>query len=293
MNRVGVVILNYGSPDDTICLTKSLLCLNEKIDVVIVDNFSSLNNQSLIYSFFAQEDSEYLHFIKSPVNVGYGEGNNLGLEKLFDQIGCQFSLILNPDFILGDEFSLKALYSHDPDDISLYTGIIDQHGSKYSTFFFNPKNFRSKKYMELEIDRKTPVYPSGCCWGMSKKIWNEIGGFSKYLFLYFEELDFIYRYKHNFGQFPKITIIPSIVVTHLEGGATGSSHIGNEISPLADYWSTVSRVIFCRRHLARYLLIALLYNFFKMLLRLLILRFVNAKSIFLGTFRGIFFKWGK
>ena len=36
MNRVGVVILNYGSPDDTICLTKSLLCLSEKIDVVIV-----------------------------------------------------------------------------------------------------------------------------------------------------------------------------------------------------------------------------------------------------------------
>lgn len=290
MIRVGVVILNYGFPEDTIYLARSLLCLRESINIVIVDNFSSLAHQSLISSFLAQEDSEYLHFIKSVKNLGYGQGNNLGLEKLFDQLGCQFSLVLNPDVILDNKFSVKPLYNLDPDKISLFTGIIDQHESKYSTFFFNPINFRSKKYLESTINRQLPVYPSGCCWGMSEKIWKEMGGFSKYLFLYFEELDFIYRYYQKFGEFPNITIIPSIVVTHLEGGSTGASPINNKVSNLADYWSSASRIIFCRRHLTCYLPIAIFYNFFKIIVRLMILRMANAKSIFFGTIIGFFSK---
>ena len=56
---------------------------------------------------------------------------------------------------------------------------------------------------------------------MTKSIWENFGGFHNKK-SYYEELDYIFRFKKEFGVFPNIHMIDSLKLSHFEG-STGAS----------------------------------------------------------------------
>ena len=166
--------------------------------------------------------------------------------------------------------------------------MVKQHGFERSSYRFDPFSFTSKSLDSLGATGVEPKYISGCFWGISKKIWRRTGGFSTSYFLYFEELDFIYRYKSETGLFPDIRVFKNIKVTHLEGGSTGSSPDKALTSPFSDYWTSRSRIIFARTHLKKYIIIAIFYNILKAVVMSYKLRGSNTKNIIKGTIDGLF-----
>lgn len=286
-SKIGIVILNFGCPDDTINLVSSIRQIDRSILIAIVDNFSNIDNLKRLKKFKAKGDN-LLFLIENKKNDGYGAGNNLGFSLLFDQFSCDACIAINPDVLLNDDFSLDAVKAENWENEVLFSGIVCQHATELSIHLFNPYLFISKPLKHLGSIGAEPKYISGCFWGLSKAMWHKTGGFSTKYFLYFEELDFIYRYKAEQNFFPKLKVFDSIKVTHLEGGSTGSSPDSSIASSFADYWSSRSRIIFARTHLARYLIFAIGYNLLKASFMLYKLRLGNVKKIIQGTVHGLF-----
>ena len=283
--KLGIVILNYGDPKLCISLIKSLIETKEKFYIVIVDNYSTKNNLKKLENFIINCKKKFIYLKKSR-NFGYGFGNNFGLKTCFDQLKTDYSLVLNPDIILKRNFSFSSLKKIKKDEKCLFTGIVKENNKSYSLYKFNELTLRLSKYNEKISDSLIPVIPSGSCIGFTKKMWEDFGGFSENYFLYFEELDFIYRYYKKYKFFPKIKVLNSIKLNHLQGGT-----MGVEKTASVDYWSSRSRIIFLRIHLVKYLPIGVIYNLIKIIHRLLSLQFINIKSLILGTFNGSIFKY--
>ena len=99
---VGVIIVTHNSQEvlDT-CLSAIEMQSSAPAQVIIVDSGS--------------EDCSYLTKLGKPVNydivfsanIGFGAGNNRGLEKL--QSGCDYVLFLNPDTFLQEDALEKAI----------------------------------------------------------------------------------------------------------------------------------------------------------------------------------------
>ena len=276
-SKIGVVILNYGIPDDSISLADALREKDKNVLIVIVDNFSSQDNLNRLKEFVCGRDSSFL-LVESLVNAGYGRGNNLGLSKLFDELSCEFALVLNPDVTLEHDFNLDRIKSLSVNQEILFTGVVNQHGAKLSCFNFKPWCFSSSPTSFVQKSVLKPQYISGCCFGMSKLMWYRSRGFSESYFLYFEELDFIYRYKSNVGVFPMIQVLNNIHITHREGGTTGASPNKAKSSAYVDYWSSKSRLKFAKSHLPKYVINAICYNILLAGLMIYHRRFLNAKN---------------
>ena len=285
--KLGIVILNYGDPQLSFNLVKSLIKTKEKFYIVIVDNFSTKNNLRKLENFVINCKQKFI-YLKRSKNLGYGFGNNLGLKTCFEQLKTDYSLVLNPDISLKKNCSFSSLKMINKDEKYLFTGIVNENNKNHSLYKFNKLTLRLSNYKKNKSDGTLPVIPSGSCIGFTKKLWKDFGGFSENYFLYFEELDLIYRFRKKYKIFPTTKVLKSIKLNHLQGGTMGSE----KTAPI-DYWSSRSRIIFLRIHFIWYLPIGLFYNLIKIFHRFLSLKFINIKSLFLGTFSGLCFTYKK
>lgn len=92
--RVGVVVLNFRGASDTIDCLASLRTLETPVTVVVVDNGSADHSIERI-SAAAPEAL----IIVNDRNLGFGAGNNVGIECLLGE-GAEFVWLLNNDAIV-------------------------------------------------------------------------------------------------------------------------------------------------------------------------------------------------
>ena len=140
--KLGIVILNFGDPKFCINLVKSLIKIKEKFNIVIVDNFSTEHNLKKLKNFIKNYKYKFVYLKKSK-NLGYGFGNNLGLKTCFDQLKCDYSLVLNPDIILKRNFSFSSLKIIKKTDKCIFTGIISENNKNHSLFI--PRNLQGSR----------------------------------------------------------------------------------------------------------------------------------------------------
>lgn len=283
VSDIAVVVLNYGDPSDTINLVDRLRQVPEVTTVVVVDNLSSIANRDRLRRHLAVLGEEGIHFLPLSTNGGYAAGNNAGLRHAFDVLGVDFALVMNPDIDLlpGFRITLPREYAS---RALIFTGVVSQHDREYSVLRFVPTMVRS--FAQDDSAGDYPRYVSGCCFGITRAMWHAFGGFWEGYFLQFEELDFIYRYRQQFGRFPEVLVDRGILVRHYEGGSTGSAPLRS--SPFNDYWSARSRTLFYKRFLRWLLPVAISYNLSKAAICLLTRRGANAVSVINGTRDGLF-----
>ena len=101
--KIGVVILNYYSFEDTIKLVDNLQAqsVQKFIEIVIVDNASP--NDSFENLQILCESYRNVRIIKTNKNIGYAKGNNFGLRYLEKLSEIEYVVILNNDVKLPSD----------------------------------------------------------------------------------------------------------------------------------------------------------------------------------------------
>ena len=239
--NVSIVILNWNGWRDTIeCLESIYLNNYHNYNVIVVDNDSNDESINKIKeycngkikiesSFFKynqynkpieilepepddnilnkdnyESQSLRLFLIKNDRNVGFAEGNNIGIKYALDNLNPDYVLLLNNDTVVDKGFLVEMLKVSESDN---RIGIV---GPKI--YFYNDPNriwFAMGKiswkfcrglnigYNEIDNGQYNKVtkveYISGCAFLIKREVIDSIGLLDKKFFLYFEEIDWTLR----------------------------------------------------------------------------------------------------
>lgn len=191
---VSIIILNYNAGKLLLdCLESICKITYSNLEIIVVDNASK--DQSHLN---AKEKFPKIRIIENKDNLGYCEGNNVGIR----QATGDFIIILNPDTIvtpdcvthLLDAYAKKGDALYQPKILSLYeNNVIQSTGNMLHLFGFG---FARDKGIPDNIQR-TEIekigYASGTCLFTSKEVFKKVGLFDSFLFLYHDDLDLGWR----------------------------------------------------------------------------------------------------
>lgn len=227
--NVSIIIVNYNTLELTKNTIESVFEKTKDInyEIILVDNASVDGS----VEFFEKNYSGKIIFIKSNENLGFGRANNKGIEKAKGK----YIFLLNSDTLLINN-AIKILFDfmEKNNDVGICGGnlfdknLLPTHSfrlnltslkTEMGNFFnviekINVKYFNRRKdfnYTNKEIE---VGYILGANIFTSKKNFEKVDGFSKDIFMYYEDVELAYKIKKN-GY--KIYNVPDAKIIHLEG----------------------------------------------------------------------------
>jgi len=211
---VSIIILNYNAGELLLNCVESILKSDFKnYEIIVVDNNSKDKSHLL-----CKEKFEEIKLIENSKNFGFCEGNNIGVRNARGE----FIIIINPDttvtptwineFLNAQKENGDGIYQ--PKIISLEDKkTILSTGNMIHLFGFGfAKDKGNLKTKSIENVEKI-TYSSGTCIFTTKKLFEKIGMFDSFLFLYHDDLDLSWR-----ASMQKIDsfYVPTITVFHKE-----------------------------------------------------------------------------
>ena len=224
--KVSIILVYYQKFDALLTCLDSIYRLKTKssIEVIIVDNSKESVGSEIEKKF------KKVRYLKSPGNIGYGAGNNLGAEKAKGK----YLFILNPDTSVKKSAidNLVSFLDSNRKTAIVAPNLVDKEDKLFESMgnteltpmkaifsltFINklfPNNPVARKYWLKDSDkhkkRKVDVVP-GTAFMIRKSVYKNLGGFDKYFFLYFEEFDLCRKVSMEGWD---IYMIPQAVITH-------------------------------------------------------------------------------
>ena len=191
---ISIVILNYNAGDLLIECVDSIEKSNYKnFEIIIVDNISKDNSHKK-----CKEKFPNIKLIENDENLGYCEGNNVGLRVT----NGEFVVILNPDTIVDPSWLSELLYAYRKNGSGIYQpkflastdhSMLLSTGNMIQIFGFGYSRAKGDldegQYEKFEkID-----FTSGTCIFTSKEIIEEIGLFESFLFAFHDDFELCWR----------------------------------------------------------------------------------------------------
>lgn len=219
---VSIIMVNYN--------TKQLLadCLatvfkktkDVAFEVIVVDNASTDGSEDYIKELYPN-----VKWINSGDNIGFGRANNLGAKY---SIG-KYLFFLNSDTLLLNN-AVRIFFDYAEIHLQKKIGILgswllNKNELPNNSFGFfpcakNEINYLLGKYhlptKEDIVTEKDVDYITGADLFIEKRLFDELDGFDKNIFMYYEETDLQYRIAQR-SLLRKI--IPGPRIIHLEGGS--------------------------------------------------------------------------
>ena len=234
------IVLNYKTAQMTLEAAAAARTAMEGLpgEIVIVDNDSQDGSFDIIKSHIESAGWDRTRVIQSPVNGGYGAGNNVGIRAgLSDGNRPDYVYILNSDAFPQPD-AIKLLYDHlqaNPSTGFAGSYIHGEAGDRHTSTFrfpslyseiegairFGPVTRMLRKYrVPVEgIDETTTVdWLAGASLMMRQDVLDQIGLFDETFFLYFEETD-LCRRARKAGY--EIIFVRESIVMHLGSVSTG------------------------------------------------------------------------
>lgn len=211
--QLSVIIVNYNSGIYALECIKSVLNQRDvPLEIIVIDNASQDNSIEQLTNEFHDQ----IHLITSEENLGFARANNLAATK-----ACgDFLLLLNPDTILIDPYSLRTMIdklSNSP-HIGLITPLINEpRKAKQVTPRYQYPVIGSLQYTETFKHLPGKIaWVLGACMLFKHSVFKEIKGFDPDYFLYGEDVDICLRLRlKNY----EIGYDDSVIITHI-GGAS-------------------------------------------------------------------------
>lgn len=242
--RISIITVNYNGFALTCAMIDSLRRhITTPIQIVVVDNGSKLDEAAMLREGYAEE----ITVIRSPENLGFAGGNNLGIEVATGD----YLLLLNNDTEVEDDTLHYLCQTLDSDPT---IGVV----CPKIRFFAPPRLVQFAGYMPLtritlrnalvgfgEADSPTfdtphdTPYAHGAAMMVRREVVAQAGLMPELYFLYYEELDWSVRITEKGW---RIVYDPRAVVFHKESATTGQS------SPLRTYYLTRNRLLFAHRN---------------------------------------------
>ena len=295
MKKVFAVILHYKGKEFT---RQCLLSLNKvktkdfSLKTVAVDNNSPEPIDDLKEKFFNEV------FIKNKKNLGFAEGNNVGIRYALKQ-GADYVILLNNDTQVSPEIIIQLIKAGEDDG---QVGIL---GPK---IYFSPGfEFHKERYEKSDrgkviwyaggiidwrnvlashrgvdevdkgqYDKKIETdFISGCAMFVKREVFDKIGLLDKKYFLYLEDNDFCQRAKREGF---KLVYVPKAKVWHANAG---SSAVGGS---LHDYYLARNRMLFGMRYAPSWTKMALIRESLRLLLAGRKWQKIGIRDFYLGRF---------
>lgn len=213
--KILTIVLNYKTAKMTLEAAAAARTAMQGLpgEVVIVENDSQDGSFDIIDEHIRSEGWTDTRLIQSPVNGGYGAGNNIGIRAgLSDGSRPEFVYVLNSDAFPHVD-AIKSLYDFllaNPKAGFAGSFIHGEDGERHTTTFrfpsimseieaavrFGPVTKMLRKYRvpRETMEQTGPVdWIAGASLMMRQSVLDEIGLFDEKFFLYFEETDLCRR----------------------------------------------------------------------------------------------------
>ena len=211
---VSIIILNYNAGQILLDCFESVIKTNyDNFEIIIVDNASEDKSYRK-----CKEKFERTRIIENGKNLGYCEGNNIGIKNAKGE----FVVILNPDTTvepcwLNELFSAYNKYGealYQPKHLSLKEkSIIMSTGNMMNVFGFGYAREKGKKDTNQFNKIEEIGYASGTCLFTSSAVLKKVGLFDPFIFLYHDDLDLGWR-ASQLGI--KSYYVPASIIYHAE-----------------------------------------------------------------------------
>jgi GT2 family glycosyltransferase len=200
MSDIGVVILNYGDPADTLACLSSLERSHDlALDIAVVDN----GPEGPSFDALRAAVGDRAVTLATGENLGYAGGNNIGIRHLMDR-GADLLLVLNPDTLVEPDCigQLRAhleavpdcgivgprmLLPGTPSRIWFDGGVVDRRTGATSHVHHGAAEARFAPVVG-DVD-----YVTGACMLVRRSLIEDIGPLPEQYFLYHEETDWCLR----------------------------------------------------------------------------------------------------
>ena len=239
--KLSIITINYNGFEDTCELIDSIP-FNNDLEVIVVDNASKKDETSAISEKYPQ-----VKVIRSPQNLGFAGGNNLGIKAAQGK----YLFIINNDTIFKD-FNIQALidrlesspaigvvcpkirfaWGNTPIQFAGYTPL-----SKI-TVRNQAIGFGEEDHDQYDTAHPTP-YAHGAAMLIKREAVKKVGLMPECYFLYYEELDWSMMFTRSGYE---IWYDPACTVYHKESRATGQH------SPLRTYYIVRNRLLLVKRN---------------------------------------------
>ncbi len=260
-DRMGIVVVNYGSSDLVARNLGALDLDSDTVDVVLVDNFSTREESERARALARAQD---WHFVAKASNEGFGAGVNAGIREA-DRLGCVCFLLLNPDALVPAEVIAELRTHCVREPLALVSPVLES--SRRETLFAGSRldlrtgdirgagssrparragGRRQGGSREPAPDSSVDWLPATCL-AVHRDLITRAGGFDVEYFLYWEDVDFSRRCVRAGGT---LRIRDDLRAVHDAGGTQGPQR-GRAKSSIYYRYNCRNRLLFATRHLSR------------------------------------------
>lgn len=243
MSRAAVVVVNYASAR---LLVENLPGLENALDVVVVDNFTSASEARRVA---ALGEEHGWHVVLLDHNLGFGGGVNAGVDAALRR-GAAVILTLNPDAAAAPEVLTALAEAAEADPAALVSPLIlTSEGATWfggSDLYLDDGTTAGRRRRVERAGRPRQEWATGCCFALSGDLWERVGGFDADYFMYWEDVDLSTRVLAAGG---RLELREDLVVVHDEG-QTGGRDVGDRRkSPLYYEYNIRNRLLYAAKHL--------------------------------------------
>ena len=244
--KVFIIVLQYNHSEETLkCLDSLRELTYPNYRVITVDNASEAKhaNRTRLYieQYFGQR--QQFVFIGNAENLGYGAGNNTGIEyALKNNADCV--LILNNDTTVEPNLIEKLILTAQSDDrIGIVQAAINENGTVIyaggPVQWFNPYGLHSSQKSDSAV-LPPSYYAIGAAMLITKEVIEKLGAIDEKYFLYYEDADYSFRV-HKAGY--KIAVTKDSLVRHNVSASTVSMGL-----PLRLYYNYRNMLRFANKY---------------------------------------------
>ena len=197
--KISIIIVTYNSQayitNCFISIIEFLDIAAEELEVLVIDNSTGCEAKEMKklvegHDLYKIISVQYIH---NSANLGYGQGNNVGIKHAKGDIIC----IMNPDVRFGSKILKDIADKFRNENLALQS--YRQIGGFNYSFYIKPE-FRNKftgvltkMANKIDIFNSKYFYLSGAFFFVKKEIFIEIGLFDENIFMYYEEPDIAKR----------------------------------------------------------------------------------------------------
>lgn len=234
--KLSIITVNYKSFADLGRCISALKKNAPKVpyEIIVVDNDSQ---QPEGEQKFLQEWGSQILYIRSPKNVGFGAGNDLGIR----QAKGEYLLLVNPDVEIWENSAHQAIrFLDEHKEVGIVGGQLRYPNGaiqdSYRNFpslpdlfikrisFLRKQKFLRKRVSQYLLWNKDPSVTEPVDWVVGgfmfirKKMYEDVGGFDQRYFLFMEDVDLCRKmWDHGYA----VYYHPKVSATHREERLSG------------------------------------------------------------------------